>query len=102
MGILVIIVVAIVGIGIGLSFYGNQIVFENLKTKVGTITLGKDLIVSSEIGKNSGGGIYAVEIIDYNENLIVHAKVVDPFNSMIESENISVERFEEKFDLTND
>ena len=101
-GIFVIIVVVIVGLGIGLSFYGNQIVFEDLNTDVGTITLGKDLIVTSEMGIDSDMGIYAVEIIDFNENTKVSAKILDPFNSLIESEEITEQRFEEKFELTND
>ncbi len=101
-GIFVIIVVAIVGIGIGLSFYGNQVVFEDLNTEVGTITIGKDLRVTSEIGTDSKMGIYAVEIIDFNESSRVSAKVLDPFNSLVESEEITEQRFEEKFELTND
>ena len=100
-GLLVIIVVAIVGIGIGLSFYGNHIVFEDLKTEAGTINLGKELRISSEITSDSEMGIYAVEIIDYEDGIVVDAKILDPFNSLIESEQITEQRFEEKFSLTD-
>lgn len=102
MGIFVIIVVATVAVGIGLSFYGNQIVFEDLTTEVGTISLGKEFKVSSEIERDSIRGIYAVEVIDFDENIIVNAKIFDPYNSLIESEEITEQRFEEKFDLTDE
>lgn len=102
MGVLVILVVAIVGIGIGLSFYGNQVVFEELKTEVGTISLGKELTISTQIGEGYVMGIYAVEVIDFDENRIVNAKIIDPYNSLIKSSEITEQRFEEKFDLTDD
>ena len=100
-GILVMVVVSIVAVGILLSFYGNQIVFEDLAKTVGKISYGNPLHISSEITSETSSGIYAVEIIDFEKGITVTAKIIDPFNSMIESEEISVERFEEKFTITD-
>ena len=101
-GLFVIIVVAIVGVGIGLSFYGNQIVFEDLEKEIGRISVDNNLKVSSDISKEAVRGIYAVEVIDRPENAIVTAKILDPYNSQIASEQINVERFEEKFEIIDD
>lgn len=101
-GLFVIIVVAVVGIGIALSFYGNQIVFEDLEKDIGKISVGKNLKISSDISKEASSGIYAVEIIDKQENTVVTAKILDPYNSQIASDEINVERFEEKFEISEE
>lgn len=99
---LVIIVVGLVGAGIGLSIYGNQILFEDLVKGEGMINTTNDLKISSEINRESSMGIYAIEIINFREGITVTARVLDPYNSQIEFEEISVQRFEEKFEITDD
>ena len=69
-GILVMVVVSIVAVGILLSFYGNQIVFEDLAKTVGKISYGNPLHISSEITSETSSGIYAVEIIDFENKLL--------------------------------
>lgn len=102
MALSVIIVVSLVGIGIGLSIYGNQIVFEDLVTEMGQINKDDSLMISAEISRENERGIYAVEIINFKEGTTISAKVLDPFNSQVASKQITVERFEERFDITDD
>jgi len=98
----VIIVVGLVGAGIVLSIYGNQIVFEDLEKEIGNISINEDLRISSEITRETDSGIYAIEIINFREGTTITAKVLDPYNSQVASEEIRVERFEEKFEITDD
>ena len=44
-------------------------------------------------------GIYAVQIIDF-ESATVTASILDPFNTLIESQSINEEVYEGLFDVT--
>ena len=98
-GILFVIVGSIVGVGIILSFYGNQVIFEDLIKGEGQVKFGENLIIPVELDSaETQSGIYAIQIIDFKEG--VTAKILDPFDKEIESQSINEEVFEGRFNIT--
>ena len=99
-GIFLAVVGGLVGVGIILSFYGNNVIFEDLIQKDGDVGSGQDLIVEVELDyTETQTGIYAVQIIDF-ESATVTASILDPFNTLIESQSINQEVYEGLFDVT--
>ena len=100
-GILLAIVGGLIGIGIILSFYGNYVVFEDLVKGDGEIQSGEELIIEIELDNtDTQSGIYAVQIIDFKGES-VSANIIDPRNSIIESQSINEEVFEGYFEVTD-
>jgi len=98
-GILFVIVGSIVSVGIILSFYGNQVIFEDLIKGDGQVKLGEDLTILVELDNvKTKIGIFAIQIINFKEGIT--AKVLDPLDREIESEIINQEVFEGKFNIT--
>ncbi len=98
-GILFVIVGSIVGVGIILSFYGNQVIFEDLIKGEGQVKFGENLIIPVELDNTeTQTGIYAVQIINFREGIT--AKILDPFDVEIESQSINEEDFEGQFKIT--
>ena len=98
-GILFVIVGSIVGVGIILSFYGNQVIFEDLIKGEGQVKFGENLIIPVELDNTeTQTGIYAVQIINFKEGIT--AKILDPFDKEIESQLIDEEVFEGRFNIT--
>ena len=94
-GILFVIVGGIVCAGVVLSFYGNQVIFEDLIKVEGQIKVGESLIIPVELdSKETQNGIYAIQIIDSKGIL---AKILDPSDMEIESQSINEEDFEGQF-----
>ncbi len=98
-GILFVIVGSIVGVGIILSFYGNQVIFEDLNKGEGQVKFAENLIIPVELDNTeTQTGIYAVQIINFKEGIT--AKILDPFDKEIESQLIDEEVFEGRFNIT--
>lgn len=96
-GILFVIVGGIVCTGIILSFYGNQVIFEDLSKGEGQIKIGESLTIPAEIdNKETQSGIYAIQIMDSKG---VKAKILDPSDVEIESQSINEEDFEGQFKI---
>lgn len=97
-GILFVIVGSIVGVGIILSFYGNQVIFEDLNKGEDQVKFGENLIIPVELDNTeTQTGIYAVQIINFKEGII--AKILDPFDKEIESQSMDKEVFEGRFNI---
>jgi hypothetical protein len=97
-GILFVVVGSIIGIGIILSFYGNQVIFEDLIKGEGQIKFGENLTIPVELDSmKTQTGIYAIQIIDFKKGIT--AKILDPFDKEIESQSINEEAFEGRFDI---
>ena len=96
-GILFVIVGGIVCTGIILSFYGNQIIFEDLIKGEGQIKVGESLTIPAELDNETQNGIYAIQIMDSKG---IKAKILDPFDVEIESQSINEEDFEGQFKIT--
>ena len=94
-----VIVGSIVCVGITLSFYGNQVIFEDLIKGDAQVKFGENLIIPVELDNTkTQTGIYAIQIIDFKKGII--AKILDPFDKEIESEIINEEVFEGRFNIT--
>ena len=97
-GILFVIVGSIVGIGIILSFYGNQVIFEDLIKGESQVKGKGDLIIPVELDNTeTQTGIYAIQIINFREGIT--AKILDPFDKEIEFQSINEEVFEGRFNI---
>ncbi|MEX2193174.1 MAG: hypothetical protein WD717_07330 [Nitrosarchaeum sp.] len=97
-GILFVIVGSIVGVGIILSFYGNQVIFEDLNKGEGQVKFAENLIIPVELDNmETQTGIYAIQIINFKEGIT--AKILDPFDKEIESQLIDKEVFEGRFNI---
>jgi len=93
------IVSSIVGVGIILSFYGNQVIFEDLIKGEGQVKFGENLIIPVELDNTeTQTGIYAIQIINFKEGIT--AKILDPSDREIESQSINEEVFEGRFNIT--
>jgi len=96
---LFVIVSSTVGVGIILSFYGNQVIFEDLIKGEGQVKFGENLIIPVELDNTeTQTGIYAIQIINFKEGIT--AKILDPFDKEIESQSINEEVFEGRFNIT--
>ena len=99
-GIFLVIVGGLIGAGIILSFYGNYVIFEDLIKGDGDLGSGQNLIVKVELDHaETQTGIYAVQIIDF-ENNVVSASILDPLDTVIESQSIDGEVYEGLFDVS--
>ena len=94
--VLLIIVGGLVGIGIVTSFYGNQIIFEDLSKSEGVVKAGESLKVESELDELSDKrGIYAVQILEFKDGAFT-ASVYDPIGIKIEEQEIDEEVLKER------
>ncbi len=99
-GIFLVIVGGLIGAGIILSFYGNYVIFEDLIKGDGDVDSEQNLIVEVELDQTeTKTGIYAVQIIDF-ENSVVSASIIDPLDTVIESQSINEEVYEGLFDVS--
>jgi len=90
----------LIGVGIILSFYGSYVIFEDLNQGDGDVGSEQDLIVEVELDRTeTQTGIYALQIIDF-ESETVTVNILDPSNSIIESQSINEEVYEGLFDVT--
>ena len=97
-GILFVIVGSIVGMGIILSFYGNQVIFEDLVKGESQVKGSENLIIPVELDNTkTQTGIYAIQITDFKEGIT--AKILDPFDKEIEFQFINEEVFEGRFNI---
>ncbi len=96
---LFVIVSSTVGVGIILSFYGNQVIFEDVIKGEGQVKFGENLIIPVELDNTkTQTGVYAIQIINFKEGIT--AKILDPFDKEIESQSINEEVFEGRFNIT--
>ncbi|QUC64208.1 hypothetical protein NsoK4_07125 [Nitrosopumilus sp. K4] len=97
--ILMVIVGVMVAIGIVLSFYGNQVIFQDLAKEEGEVSFGQELIIEIELDQEQNdNGIYAVQILSFKEG-VFSAEVYDPLGIKIDSQSINEEVFEGSFDI---
>jgi len=98
--ILFVIVGSILGTGMILSFYGNQIIFEELIRGEGLVKVGKSLTIQVEINNSKvQSGVYAIQVIDFKEETVT-ATILDPSDTEIKFKSINENVFEDKFDIT--
>lgn len=94
------IVGGIVAVGIALSFYGSQIIIEDLVSEQTEVISGGFMEVKTELDPSvSETGVYVVQTMNFKENSI-SAKIFDPFDSQIVSKPVETESFEDRFKIS--
>ena len=97
--LLLILVGTLIGVGIILSFYGNQVIFENLAKTEGNVRIGEDLKLTVDLDEAiNKKGVYAIQIINFKKETI-SASIYDPIGIEIKSRQIEEEVFEDTFDV---
>ena len=90
---------ALIAIGIILSFYGNQVIFEDLAKTEGDIGAGEELILETELDASvNKNGVYAIQILNFKEDTI-SINLYDPLGMEIRSQKINKDVEEGKFDV---
>lgn len=97
---LIALVGGLIAAGIVLSFYGSQIITEDLSQKDAMVRAGDSLEITSDLDFDATNtGVYVVQIQNFEEGAI-YAKVFDPLGTEIVSSAIDKESFEERFGIT--
>lgn len=99
-GLFLVIVGVLIVVGMGLLFYGSQIIAENLVTESVNVSPGESLEIISELDSSiTGNGIYIVQTLNFKENSI-YVKVIDPFGNQILSKTVESDSFEDNFEIS--
>ena len=81
--------------GFTLSIYSTQSLFESLTMLQGSVEPGIPMEISAEIPP--GTGIFAFEVVDHDPNMSMHARVLGPFGSVIDSVETRESAYESTF-----
>lgn len=99
--LLLLIVGLLIAAGIGLSFYGSQIITEGLDSGESTLEPGKTLEIQSKLDPSvTDTGVFVVQIMNFKPSSI-EATLYDPYETQIISEKIEKESFEKQFEINN-
>jgi len=85
--------------GLGFSVIENQIILEGINQGNGKVSSSETVTVSVEIDReDTQTGIFAVQVMEFKENTI-SAKILDPSEIEIISQNVNEDTLEEEFDI---
>lgn len=85
--------------GLFLLVLGNQVILEEIVQDNGIISSEETLTISTDFDSQiTSIGIFAVQIIEFKENTF-YAKILNPFDIEISSQEINEETIEEEFDV---
>lgn len=99
-GLFLLIVGALIIVGMALSFYGSQIITEDLVTEQTDLISGGEFEIFAELDPMiSEHGVYVVQTTNFEENAI-RVKISDPFGSQLVSKTIPTESFENRFEIS--
>ena len=91
----------LIAVGIVLSFYGSQVITEDLSQKEEMVLAGSSFEISSDIDMATTSlGVFVVQVQNFKEGAI-HAKVFDPLGAEIISAIVDRESFEKRFDVAS-
>ncbi len=98
-GLFLLIVGALIIVGMALSFYGSQIITEDLVTEQSDLISGKSFETFADLDPIiSESGVYVVQTKNFEENAI-HVKIFDPLQSQLVSKTVESESFEDRFEI---
>jgi hypothetical protein len=99
-GTILVLVGGLLTAGIILSFYGSQVITEDLVQVDGSISNGESLETVAELDPEINNvGVYVVQTMNFNQGDI-SVKIFDPSGSQIISKTVEIESFEEQFDIS--
>jgi hypothetical protein len=82
--------------GLGLSVYAGMVVFEDIVLVESVVSAGTPLEVTSTIPP--GMGIFALDIQDHEEGMVMHARVLGPLGYTVSSTDIVTAQYEGTFE----
>lgn len=98
-GLVFVIFGLLIVVGLVVSVIENQVTLEGINQGNGKVTSSETVTISADIDReNTQTGIFAVQVMEVKENTI-SAKILDPSEIEIISQNINEETFEEEFDI---
>ena len=87
-------------VGMTMSFYGSQIIIQDLVSEQAEVIPGNSLEITVELDSSvSETGVYVVQTMNFKENSI-SAKISDPFGTQIISKSIESDSFEDRFEIS--
>lgn len=101
-GLFLLIVGALIIVGMALSFYGSQLITEDLITEQVDLTTGEKFETIAELDPTiSESGVYVVQTTNFKENAIF-VKIFDPFGNQLVSKTIESESSEDRFEILSE
>jgi hypothetical protein len=98
-GLFLLIVGVLIIVGMTLSFYGSQIITEDLVKEQFDLISGETFETFADLDPViSESGVYVVQTTNFQENSI-HVKIFDPIGSQIISKTAESESFEDRFEI---
>jgi hypothetical protein len=98
-GLFLLIVGVLIIVGMALSFYGSQIITEDLVTEQSDLISGEIFETFADLDPMiSESGVYVVQTTNFQEN-VINVKIFDPIGSQIISKTIESESFEDRFEI---
>lgn len=98
--VFMVIVGSIMAVGMAMSFYGSQIIIQDLVSEQAEVIPGNSLEITVELDSSvSETGVYVVQTMNFKENSI-SAKISDPFGTQIISKSIESDSFEDRFEIS--
>ena len=98
-GLFLLIVGVLIIVGMTLSFYGSQIITEDLVKEQFDLISGETFETFADLDPViSESGVYVVQTTNFQENSI-HVKIFDPIGSQIISKTVESESFEDRFEI---
>jgi len=98
-GLFLLIVGILIMVGMTLSFYGSQIITEDLVKEQFDLISGETFETFADLDPMiSESGVYVVQTTNFQENSI-HVKIFDPIGSQIISKTVESESFEDRFEI---
>ena len=98
-GLVTVIFGLLIVVGLVVSVIENQVTLEGINQGNGKVSSGETISVSVEIDReDTQTGIFAVQVMEFKENTI-SAKILDPSEIEIISQNVNEDTFEEEFDI---
>ena len=91
----------IMAVGMAMSFYGSQIIIQDLVSEQAEVIPGNSLEITVELDSSvSETGVYVVQTMNFKEDSI-SAKIFDPFGTQIISKSIESDSFEDRFEISS-
>lgn len=98
-GLVTVIFGLLIVVGLVVSVIENQVTLEGINQGNGKVSSSETVSISVEIDReDTQTGIFAVQVMEFKENTI-SAKILDPSEIEIISQNVNEDTFEEEFDI---
>jgi len=98
--VLVVIMGSILAAGMILSFYGSQLITQDLISNQAEVISGNSFEIHADLDPSvSEIGVYVVQTMNFKENSI-SAKILDPLGNQIVSKLIETDSFEDRFKIS--